>query len=97
MADFGSPRVRFPFRAKLVLAGAALFFLAELVVLSIWMMPLLPLVPLFIMVMFGHALILGSVVEWAASLGSTEPVRVERAEAAGKVPATRPAQVAAAA
>ena len=80
-------RRRYPLRAQLAVTGAALFFFAELVVLSLCMMPLLPLVPVFVLVMLGNGFVLADVVRWAASLGYAEPVRVARGETAGKIAA----------
>jgi len=94
MQTLATPRTRYPLRAKLAVAGAALFFLVELAGLALWMMPLLPLVPVFVCVMLGNGFVLADVVRWAASLGVVEPVRVERAETAGKIGAARPAQTA---
>ncbi len=89
-----APRVRYPLRAKLAVAGVVLYALAELVGFALFMLPLLPLVPVFVCVMLGNAFVLASVVQWAASLGSPEPLRVERAEAAGKIAADGAAQTA---
>ncbi len=87
-------RRRYPLRAKLAVAGAVLFFLAELVVLSLCMLPLLPLAPAFILIMLGNGFVLADVVQWAASPAFAEPVRVERAETAGKIGDARSAQAA---
>lgn len=61
------PRFRTPLLAKLAVTAAALFFAVELGVLALWMMPMIPLVPVFVLVLMGNALLLASVVEWAAS------------------------------
>ena len=86
-----SRRVRYPLRAKLGVAAAALGFLAELAMLGLFMMPLVPLVPVFILVMLGNGFVLASVLSWAASLGTPEPLRLERAETAGKIAEPRAA------
>ena len=86
--DPTSFRVRYPLRGKLAIAAAALFFLAELAALALWLMPLVPLVPVFIAVMLGHGFVLASVVEWAASLARSEPLKLPRASKAAE--AARP-------
>jgi hypothetical protein len=76
-------RVRYPLRAKLGVALAALAVLLELGALGVFVMPLFPLVPVFFMLVLGNAFVLADVVQWAASLGRVEPLKVPRAEAAG--------------
>jgi hypothetical protein len=88
------PRTRYPWRAKVAVATVVLFSCIELGGLALFMLPLLPLVPVFLCVVFGNAFVLADVVHWAASLGSVEPVRVERAETAGKIGDARPAHAA---
>jgi hypothetical protein len=78
-------RVRYPLRAIAVVVLAGLFFLAELALLGLCMMPLFPLVPVFVTIMVGQACLLSSVVEYAASLARHEPVKTVRA-----VETTRP-------
>jgi hypothetical protein len=73
-------RVRYPLRAKIVIALACLAVLVELGMLALFMMPLVPLVPVFVAIMIGNACVLADVVRWAASLGSAEPVRELGAE-----------------
>jgi hypothetical protein len=92
----GSSR-RYPLRAKLAVAAVVLFACVELGGLALYMLPLIPLLPVFLCIVFGNAFVLADVVHWAASLGSVEPLRVERAETAGKVGTARPAQAAPAA
>jgi hypothetical protein len=85
------PRVRYPLRAKLGIAAAALAVLAELAVFSLLMMPLIPLIPVFIGVLLGNAFVLADVVHWAASLGIAEAARLPRAEkAAGRTGSRAP-------
>jgi len=76
-------RVRYPIRAKVGVALAALVALLELGAFGVFVAPLLPFVPVFFMLMLGNAFVLADVVQWAASLGRLEPVKVPRAEAAG--------------
>jgi hypothetical protein len=82
MTHLRSPRVRYPLRAKLGVAAAALALLAELAVFSLFMMPLIPLIPVFIGVVLGNAFVLADVVHWAASLGTAEAATLPRAEKA---------------
>ena len=72
-------RHRYPLRAVLGVTAAALFVLAEIVMLAMWMMPLVPLVPVFILIMFGNAFVLADVVQWVASLRESETVETKRA------------------
>lgn len=74
-------RVRYPLRAVLAVVVASLFALVELGGLALFMMPLIPLVPVFVLIMLGNALVLADVVRWAASLAVVEPVREARAQA----------------
>jgi hypothetical protein len=96
MTAFANPRVRYPLRAKVVVALAALVALAELATFALFMMPMIPLVPVFVLAMLGNAFVLADVVRWAASLGSTEAPRVARAEAARPAEGLRPPQARAA-
>ena len=73
-------RVRYPLRAKVVIALAAVAVLVELGMLALFMMPLVPLVPVFVAIMIGNACVLADVVRWAASLARPEPVREPGAE-----------------
>lgn len=95
MTDLVSTRVRFPLRGKLAIALVASFFLAELAAFALWMMPLIPLVPVFIAVMLGNGFILAEVVEWAASLARAEPLKVRRAEPTAETERPRAARAAA--
>ncbi len=80
MQDPRSHRVRYPLRAKLAVAGASLFFLVELAACALFMMPMIPLVPLFVATMLGHAFVLASIVEWAASQRTAPKLREPSAE-----------------
>jgi hypothetical protein len=84
-----TPRIRYPLRAKVGVALAALVALLELGAFGVFIAPLLPFVPVFFMLMLGNAFVLADVVQWAASLGRLEPVKVPRAEAAGNPRASR--------
>src|SRR5690242_7257687 len=92
--DPTSFRVRYPWRAKLAIAAAALVFVAELAAFALWMMPMIPLVPVFIAVMLGSGFVLASVVEWAASLARNEELKVRRASKAVETARTGASEVA---
>src|SRR3954463_14151180 len=81
-------RVRYPLRANIAILAAGLVFLAELAPFALWMMPMIPCVPVFIAVMLGNGFVLASVVEWAASLARSEALKVRRASKAAE--AARP-------
>ena len=78
MTDFASARVRYPLRAKLGVALASLFFLVELGALALFMMPMIPLVPVFVMVMLGNGLVLAEVVSWAVLQGKDHDLQLRR-------------------
>ena len=82
--SLSEPRVRYPLRAKVAVALGSLVVLGELMAFSLFIMPLFPLVPVFVAVMLGNALWMSSLVRWAASLGRLEPVRKPRVEAANQ-------------
>lgn len=67
--------VRYPLRAVLAVALGAAAVLAEIVFGALLIMPLVPLIPVFIALMLGNALWMTSLFHWAASLGQREPVR----------------------
>jgi hypothetical protein len=92
MTDRLSPRVRLPLRAKVAIAAAVVFFLGELAAFALWMMPLIPLVPLFVTVMLGNGFVLASIVEWATSLARVEPVKTPRADSAAEAHRPRAAR-----
>jgi hypothetical protein len=85
-----TPRVRYPLRVKVAVLAAGLGFFAELTVFSLFIMPLFPLVPVFVSVMLGNAFVLAVVVRWAASQGVTEKLRVSRADQAPRAHARAP-------
>jgi hypothetical protein len=59
------PRYRYPLRAVLVVGAAGLLFAVELAVGALWLMPLVPLVPVFITFMLGNGCLLASAVQYA--------------------------------
>jgi hypothetical protein len=77
-----APRVRYPLRAKVAVALGSLAVLGELAVFSLFIMPLFPLIPVFVAVMFGNALWMSHLFHWATSLAELEPVGKPRVEAA---------------
>jgi len=74
-------RVRYPLRAVVAVVLGSLVALAQLVTFALFMMPLFPLVPVFVAVMLGNAMWLSSLFRWAASQGRLEPVRKTSGEA----------------
>jgi hypothetical protein len=80
MQASSTPHVRYPLRAKLAVAGVSLLFLVELAACALFMMPMIPLVPVFIATMLGNAFVLASVVEWAASQRTAPKLRERSAE-----------------
>jgi hypothetical protein len=72
MTNVPQSRRRYPLRVVFAVAAAALFVLVQIGMLAIWMMPLVPLVPVFILIMLGNAFVLAEVVHWAASQARTD-------------------------
>jgi hypothetical protein len=68
-------RRRYPARAIAFVAGASLLFFGELVLLALFLMPMIPLIPVFIMIMIGNACLVSAAVDYASSLARVEPVR----------------------
>ena len=62
-------RIGYPFYALAVFAVTVLLCAAEIIVLSLWMMPMVPLIPVFVMILVGNACLLGTVRNWVISLG----------------------------
>ena len=77
-------RIRYPLRAILAVIFGSLVVLGELATFALFIMPLFPLVPVFVAVMFGNALWMSSLFRWTASLGRPEPVRVRSVEKASE-------------
>ena len=67
--------VRYPLRAVLAVALGTLVVLAEVAFGAFFIMPLVPLIPVFVSLVFGNAFWMTSLFHWAASLGQREPVR----------------------
>lgn len=67
--------VRYPVRAVLAVALGAVAVLSEIVFGALFIMPLVPMIPVFIALVFGNAFWMTSLFHWAASLGQREPVR----------------------
>jgi hypothetical protein len=80
--------VRYPLRAVLAVALGTLVVLAEIVFGALFIMPLVPLIPVFIMLVFGNAFWMTSLFHWAASLGQLEPVRSSSVQQSQKRRAT---------
>jgi hypothetical protein len=67
--------VRYPLRAVLAVAAGTLAVLAEVAFGALFIMPLVPMIPVFVALVFGNAFWMASLFHWAASLGQREPVR----------------------
>lgn len=82
--------VRYPLRAVLAVALGSLVVLAEIMFGALLIMPLVPMIPVFIALLLGNAFWMGSLFHWAASLGQREPVRSPSAQsspqASGRAP-----------
>ena len=67
--------VRYPLRAVLAVALGTAAVLAEMIFGALFIMPLVPMIPVFIALVLGNAFWMTSLFHWAASLGQREPVR----------------------
>jgi hypothetical protein len=67
--------VRYPLRAVLAVALGTVAVLAEMIFGALFIMPLVPMIPVFFALVFGNAFWMASLFHWAASLGQREPVR----------------------
>jgi hypothetical protein len=72
--------VRYPLRAVFAVALGAVAVLAELIFGALFIMPLVPMIPVFIALVLGNAFWMASLFHWAASLGQREPVRSPSAQ-----------------
>ena len=82
--------VRYPLRAVLAVALGTLAVLAELIFGALFIMPLVPMIPVFIALVLGNAFWMTSLFHWAASLGRREPVRSPSAQPSHQARATGP-------
>jgi hypothetical protein len=80
--------IRYPLRAVLAVTLGTLVVLAEIVFGALLIMPLVPLIPVFIALVLGNAFWMASLFHWAASLGQREPVRSSSAQPSHQRPAT---------
>jgi hypothetical protein len=67
--------VRYPLRAMAAVAFGTVAVHAEMGYGAIVIMPLVPLITVFIALVLGNALWMASLFHWAASLGQREPLR----------------------
>src|SRR4051794_30987493 len=87
------PRLRYPLHALLLVFCSWCFFSVVLLALALFMLPIVPLAPAFVMIMVAMGGLLSSVHEYARSVAS--PVQTTRllSRSDGKIPqATRRAQ-----
>jgi hypothetical protein len=80
--------VRYPLRAVLAVALGTVAVLAELIFGALLIMPLVPMIPVFIALVLGNAFWMASLFHWAASLGQREPVRSPSAQASDQARAS---------
>jgi hypothetical protein len=79
-------RLRYPLRALLLVFFSWCFFAVVLLALALFMLPIVPLAPLFVMIMVAIGGLLSSVHEYARSVAS--PVQATRLASRydGKIP-----------
>jgi hypothetical protein len=82
--------VRYPRKAVLAVALGALVVLAEVAFGALFIMPLVPMIPVFLALVFGNAFWMASLFHWAASLGRREPVRSPSVQPSHQTRATGP-------
>jgi hypothetical protein len=67
-------------KAVLAVAFGTLAVLLEVAFGALFIMPLVPMIPVFIALVLGNAFWMASLFHWAASLGKREPVRSPSAQ-----------------
>ena len=79
-------RMRYPLHAQLLIFISWCFFAVVAVILALFMLPIVPLAPVFVMIMVALGGLLSSVHEYARSVAS--PVRATRLRSRvdGKIP-----------
>jgi hypothetical protein len=86
-ASLSEVRLRYPLHALLLVGISWCFFAAVLLILALFMLPIVPLAPAFVMIMVAIGGLLSSVHEYARSVAS--PVRATRLRPFdGKIPQT---------
>lgn len=83
-------RLRYPLHALLLLGVSWCFFAMVSLALALFMLPIVPLAPVFVMIMVAMGGLLGSVQEYARSVAT--PVRATRLRSRidGQVPQVAP-------
>jgi hypothetical protein len=79
-------RLRYPLHAMLLVFVSWCFFAAVLLILALFMLPIVPLAPAFVMIMVAIAGLLSSVHEYARSVARPVQTTRLRSRIDGKVP-----------
>jgi len=86
-------RLRYPLHALLLIGLSWSFFALVALVLALFMLPIVPLAPVFVMIMVALGGLLSSVHEYARSVASPARATTLRSRIDGKIPeAARRAQ-----
>jgi hypothetical protein len=67
-------RTRYSSHAIALIVVCAVLYVAELTMMAVLLMPMLPLIPLFFTAIVGHGCLLASVIDYAKSHARIEPV-----------------------
>src|SRR6478752_10297173 len=81
-------RLRYPFHALLLVFISWSFFAVVLLVLALFMLPIVPLAPAFVMIMVAIGGLLSSVHEYARSVARPVRPTTLRSRVDGKIPQT---------
>jgi hypothetical protein len=83
-------RLRYPLHALLLVFISLCFFLDVALVLALFMLPIVPLAPVFVMIMVALGGLLSSVHEYARSVASPAQATRLRSRVDGKIPQVPP-------
>jgi len=78
---------RYPPRAVALIVGVVLLAVAEVLLMGLLVMPLIPLIPIFFAAVIGHGCLLTVALEYAKSQARIEPVGSPRPETRSKTQA----------
>jgi hypothetical protein len=67
-------RTRYPAHAVALVVGAVLLAVAEVIMMGLLLMPLIPLIPLFFAAVVGHGCLLAAALDYARSHAHIEPI-----------------------
>jgi hypothetical protein len=79
-------RLRYPLHAQFLIAVSWGFFALVLLVLALFMLPIVPLAPVFVMIMVAIGGLLSSVHEYARSVATPRRVTTLASRVDGKIP-----------